>query len=171
MTFSSPRQALLRALALSTLLTSGMVFAHGKHDDGHETQPPAATPVQRIPAGTVYGAALPAQPSVAADIGTIARAAMPTMAGAYSGRITEVCQKQGCWMVLSGDNGEFARVFMHGHAFSVPKNAQGAAVVYGTLREKKLEAAEIEHMKKDGASTPAARELQIDATSVLIRAS
>jgi hypothetical protein len=58
---------------------------------------------------------------------------------------------------------------MHDHSFGVPKNSVGPAVVYGTLSEAKRGAREIEHLKKDGAAEPKARELQIDALSVLIK--
>jgi len=89
--------------------------------------------------------------------------------GAFSGRITQVCQQMGCWMVLTAENGEFVRVNMHEHAFGIPKDAKGEAIAYGTLSRKELSAKEIEHLKKDGAKAPATSELQIDANSVLIR--
>ena len=103
------------------------------------------------------------------DLAASSPAAHIGKAGAYSGRITSVCQAQGCWLVLSGEQGEFARVLMHEHGFSVPKDARGEAVVYGTLSEKQRSAEELAHLAKDGAKEPAARELEIDATSVVIR--
>lgn len=156
------------ALALSLLLCAQ---AHAHDPAEHKNAPAAPTPVQRSAEGALYGAKL-AQPAPA-PVGIDAVAAKPDAAlgraGAFSGRITQVCQKQGCWLVLTGDSGEFARVFMHDHTFSVPKDARGEAVVYGTLGEKKLTAEEVAHLKKDGAAAPAERELQIEATSVLIR--
>jgi hypothetical protein len=158
------------ALTLSLLLT-GSAFAHDHQPAGHERAPAAATPSHASKAGAVYGAALPKQAPVPVAIDAIAANASTHVgkSGAFSGRIAEVCQKQGCWLVLAGEHGELARVFMHEHAFSVPKNASGNAIVYGTLSEKQLSAEEVAHLAKDGASAPAARELQIDATSVLIR--
>src|SRR5690606_37333836 len=74
-----------------------------------------------------YGEPIPADGAVvsistaAADVD--AHAGEPRR---YSGRITEVCQKEGCWMMLE-DDGQAARVLMRDHAFSVPKDASGQA--------------------------------------------
>lgn len=81
------------------------------------------------------------------------------------GRVTEVCQKEGCWLVLA-DGTEFARVKMAGHAFAVPADARGAALVFGTLTEVEVPRAEADHLRDDGANPPAAREFRIEATSV-----
>jgi hypothetical protein len=165
----------MRLVIALSLLFAAPAWAHdpaAAEHGGHEKAPSAAIPVQKTADGAVYGArladALPA--AVSLDRVVAEPEASLGKAGAFSGRITQVCQKQGCWLVLSAQNGEFARVFMHDHAFSVPKDASGEAVVYGTLGEKKLTAEEVAHLKKDGAAAPAARELQIDATSVVIRA-
>ena len=83
------------------------------------------------------------------------------------GRITEVCQKQGCWLVLA-DGVEFARVRMADHAFGVPGDASGRAQVFGTLSEVEVPPAEAEHLREDGASPPPPREYRIEATSVLL---
>lgn len=161
------------AFALSLLLAAP-AFAHDHADKAghmHEAAMTAAKPVQTTPDGAVYGAKLPeATPSAVSLDSVVAKPdALLGKTGAFSGRITEVCQEMGCWMVLAADNGEFVRVVMHDHAFGVPKDAKGEAVVYGTLAEKTLSAKETAHLKKDGAKAPATRELQIDATSVLIR--
>lgn len=83
------------------------------------------------------------------------------------GRITEVCQKEGCWLVLADGTG-FARVRMADHAFAVPRDASGRAHVYGTLEEVAVAPAEAEHLREDGATAPAEREYRIEATSVLL---
>lgn len=159
----------MRNLVLLSILFTSSVFAHDAAP-GHENKPAAAVPVQTNDVGAVYGAVLPAVVPASVDISTVALdpAAHLGKPAAFGGRITQVCQKMGCWLVLTGDKGELARVTMHDHAFGVPKDASGAAIVYGTLSEKTLSAAEIEHLKKDGALAPAERELQIDAVSVLI---
>ena len=109
--------------------------------------------------------------SVPQAISEVARKPEAHMAAAqaFKGRITEVCQNKGCWLVLE-DNGAFARVFMSGHSFSVPKEAHSDAVVYGKLSIKQLDKAEIEHLSSEG-SKPQPQELQIDATSVWIAGS
>ena len=158
------------ALALSLLIT-GTAAAHDHAAAGHEHAPGAPVAVQQTAHGAVYGAALPETPPAAVpmDLAASNPAAYIGKAGAWSGRITSVCQAQGCWLVLSGEQGQFARVLMHEHGFSVPKNARGEAIVFGTLSEKQRTAEERAHLAKDGAKEPAARELEIDATSVVIR--
>ena len=95
-----------------------------------------------------YGEVLPEATAVPISIAAADADAYVGKANRFSGRITEVCQKEGCWMMLE-DNGEVARVMMHDHAFAVPKDASGRAEVHGVLSVKE-------------------RELRIDATGVRI---
>ena len=44
------------------------------------------------------------------------------------GNISEVCQKEGCWLVMT-DGERTMRVKMKGHSFAVPKDAAGKKVV------------------------------------------
>ncbi len=67
----------------------------------------------------------------------------------FSGRITQVCQAKGCWMVLEHE-GQSARVMFNNHAFFIPKESTGSAVVHGTLARKELTPEQIAHMKEDG---------------------
>lgn len=147
--------------------------AHAEHaDHGKHEAALVAKPVAMTAEGAVYGAVLPASLPAILSLDAVVADPAPHLGkpGAFSGRITEVCQMQGCWMVLAAENGDFARVLMHDHAFGVPKDSGGgSAVVYGTLAEKILSDEEAAHLKGDGASAKAGRELQIDATSVLIR--
>ena len=129
-----------------------------------------ATPLSVDAEGSVYGQSMPQAAAVSIDVAATDAAQHMGQPHAYSGRITEVCQKQGCWMVLAGENAH-ARVFMHDHAFAVPRDAQGEAVVFGTLSEKQHSEEFVEHLAADGAARPQPRELHIDATSVLIRPS
>jgi hypothetical protein len=152
---------------LLCLLLSTSVFAHEEGDHEKKT---AMAPVEVTDAGSVYGERMPAPLPAAVSIDAAA-ADVATHSGklaAFSGRITEVCQKMGCWLVLAGENGQLARVSMHDHAFGIPKDSSGPAIVYGTLSEAALSESEIEHLKKDGAAKPALTELRIDALSVLI---
>jgi hypothetical protein len=91
----------------------------------------------------------------------------------FSGRVTEVCQMQGCWLVIE-DNGLTARV-MTDEKFFVPKDSTGRAVVYGVLSEKAVSAEAAEHMAKDagkaghaGLAAPT-KEYQIIATAISIQ--
>ena len=67
----------------------------------------------------------------------------------FSGRITEVCQAEGCWMVLE-DDGQTARVMFADHAFLIPKDSSGRAEVGGVLSRKQLTPEQVEHLREDG---------------------
>lgn len=152
-------------ILISTLLAAGSAIAH-EENAAFVTEPVATTAE-----GKVYGTPWPADAGVAISIDAAAGKvdALKTQPQAYSGRITQVCQEMGCWIVLTGDDGKFARVAMHDHGFGVPKDSMGEAVVYGTLSKKAISRKGADHLVADGAKAPAGSELQIDATSVLIR--
>lgn len=160
----------MRNLILAMVLISGPVLADGPAVSGHEREPSAAVPVQQTAEGSVYGALLPQSTPAPVSIDTLMANPAEHLgkAAAFSGRITQVCQKMGCWLVLTGEEGGFARVAMRDHAYSVPKDASGPAIVYGTVSEKVHSSEEIAHLVKDGAKAPAPRELSIDAASVVI---
>lgn len=71
----------------------------------------------------------------------------------FSGRITEVCQAEGCWMVLE-DNGQSARVMFADHAFLVPKDSAGPADVHGVLSRKQLTPEQVKHLEDDSNGLP-----------------
>ena len=106
-------------------------------------------------ASTAYGAAFVDGPSV---LVSEAVAAFDEHAGEprrFSGRITEVCQAKGCWMMLE-DNGQAARVMFGDHAFYLPKDTRGTAVVHGVLERKELTPEQVEHLSSDsGQGIPA----------------
>ena len=115
-----------------------------------------------------YGEVLPEATAVPISVAAADADAYAGKANRFSGRITEVCQKEGCWMMLE-DNGEVARVMMHDHAFMVPKDATGRAEVHGMLSVKELSKEAAEHLAEDGNGiVPPSRELRIDATGVRI---
>ncbi|MDQ2702631.1 MAG: DUF4920 domain-containing protein [Pseudomonadota bacterium] len=115
-----------------------------------------------------YGDALPEATAVPISVAAADADAYVGKANRFSGRITEVCQKEGCWMMLE-DDGEVARVMMHDHAFTIPKDATGRAQVHGVLSVKELSKEAAEHLAEDGNGVvPPTRELRIDATGVRI---
>lgn len=132
---------LLRTLIAATTLLASAAFAA---DFGAPIPEGEATGIAAVDAATAAGS--------------------PAL---YTGRITEVCQKQGCWLVLEQD-GLSARVMVKDHAFAVPKDATGEAVVYGVLEQVPVDADEAAHLAEDGAAAPAANELRIVATGVRI---
>jgi hypothetical protein len=116
-----------------------------------------------------YGVAFPEGEAVAIDVAAAKVADHAGKPALFSGRITEVCQKEGCWLVIE-NNGQSARVMVEDHAFAVPKDAKGLATVYGVLSEKILDDKAAKHLAEDaGRSEPVARrELRIAATAVAI---
>ncbi|MDC8014908.1 DUF4920 domain-containing protein [Tahibacter soli] len=169
------KRGFLFSMLAATALVAGGAYAHDDHAHGDKSEEkPGCDPKVTAKAtetgksGSTYGQPMPAS-LTAVSIADVA--ADPAKVGdaprAFSGRITDVCQMQGCWMVLE-HQGSFARVVMHDHAFSVPKDAKGDAVVYGTLKVKTLSDAEVEHLSKEGRTPASKTELTIDATSVRI---
>jgi hypothetical protein len=87
----------------------------------------------------------------------------------FSGRITQVCQAKGCWMVLE-DDGRSARVMFGDHAFAIPKDSTGPAEVHGVLSRKALTIAQTKHLEEDGKGLPvASEEYRILADGVLLQ--
>ncbi len=116
-----------------------------------------------------YGAEVPAGP--ATPLAQALAAPQEGLTGVFSGRITDVCQKQGCWVMLE-DEGRTARVLLGDHEFFVPKDVRGPARVHGVLRRVALSAQAREHMA--GESTRAGEvpehEYRIIATGVQVEA-
>ncbi len=115
-----------------------------------------------------YGAPMPAGENVAIAAAAADPAAHAGKPQRFSGRITQVCQKQGCWVVLE-QGGQSARVMAKDHGFAVPKDASGEAIAYGVLEAKAITAEHARHLvEDDGAKAPAESELRIVATAIEI---
>lgn len=95
-----------------------------------------------------YGQAMPTGATVPISAAVAAHEKYAGKAQRYSGRIAEVCQKEGCWLVLE-DDGQSARVMMRDHKFAVPKDAAGKAEVYGVLSRKQLSPEQVKHMQEE----------------------
>ena len=93
--------------------------------------------------GFADGAAVPVSEAIAAFESPTDTPAL------FSGRITEVCQAKGCWMVLEHE-GRTARVMFGNDAFFLPRDASGCAVVHGVLARKQLTPAQARHLGEDG---------------------
>jgi len=132
----------------------------------------AAQPVETLGGHSVYGEAMPREGVVV----TIAQAlsdpdAHVGQAGKFSGEITEVCQKKGCWVVLA-DGEDYLRVTFKDYDLFVPKDSRGQALVYGTLEAKEIDAPTAEHLLSEGDERVAAdggREFRVVARSVMIK--
>ena len=117
---------------------------------------------------THYGEPMPAGDNVAIAAAAADPAAHAGKPQRFAGRITQVCQKKGCWVVLE-ENGESARVMAKDHGFAVPKDSTGEAIAYGVLEIEPITAEHAKHLvEEDGAKAPAERELRIVATAIEI---
>lgn len=88
------------------------------------------------------------------------------------GQITEVCQKKGCFMVLT-DGQKHARVTFKDYGFFVPKNSAAQnVVVYGELSSKTLSPEQKNHYEqdagRDASYTESVTEFAVVASSVVI---
>lgn len=82
------------------------------------------------------------------------------------GKITDVCQKAGCWMVITDDT-RTMRVLMKDHAFSVDKGGAGALCrVEGQIVAKEIDPATVAHFESESADTQNMPEKQ--ATSSVV---
>lgn len=95
-----------------------------------------------------YGQALPTGETVPISVAVAKHEDYADKPQRFSGRIAEVCQKEGCWLVLE-DDGQSARVMMRDHKFVVPKDATGTAEVYGVLSRKQLSPEQVKHMQEE----------------------
>jgi len=116
-----------------------------------------------------FGAELPHGNAVPLAQAIAAQASEST--GIFSGRITDVCQKKGCWVMLE-DDGNTARVLLGDHDFYVPKDVRGPAQVHGVLRRVVLPAQAREHMAAESAISRDVPEFEyrIIATGVQVEA-
>ncbi len=66
-----------------------------------------------------------------------------------SGRVTQVCRKKGCWMILTDDINH-ARVTFKDYKFFMPIDSHNrSAIVYGNLTEKVLSTKMARHYASD----------------------
>ena len=123
--------------------------------------------VSAVASAASFGDKMP--DGVATDIGAaISAPDAGERTGKFVGRITQVCQKEGCWLVIESD-GKAARVRTKDHAFVVPKDSKGTATVFGVLSPIEMSAKEAKHLSDDaGGKEVAPREWQIVASAIVI---
>ena len=84
-----------------------------------------------------FGADLPQGPVVPLASALADPASHVGQPRVFSGRVVDVCQKKGCWVMLE-DEGQGARVLLGDHDFYVPKDVRGKAQVHGVLSRVEL---------------------------------
>jgi hypothetical protein len=130
------------------------------------------------PAGawTTYGA----EPTIASAIPASEFLASPDkyvdQTVRVEGRVADVCQKAGCWMVIA-DGDKTMRIRMKDHAFSVDKQgAGGSCDIEGKVIAKAIDPKDVEHFASEqtaGAPLPEAGKsgtiYEIEAVSVRMK--
>lgn len=124
----------------------------------------ACVPVAATPTPTPYGKPVPAGETVPVSQAIEAFDAHADRPQRFSGRITEVCQAKGCWMMLE-DDGKAARVMFGDHAFSIPGDTTGRAVVHGVLTRRQLTPEQAAHLAGDSASGGAVEPVEYRITA------
>ena len=71
-------------------------------------------------------------------------------------RVADVCQKAGCWMILTDDTGKKMRIRMKDHGFSVAKDGEGReADIEGVVVGIDPDPATAEHFKSESKNLDA----------------
>lgn len=118
---------------------------------------------------TVYGQQWPTENPTSRSIAAVLQQPEDYLEGQHviSGRVTQVCQKKGCWMILA-EGDFFARVDFNDHAFLIPKDTQGQAAVLGHLVKKQLTDEQRAHYAEEGAGELPADSYELVADAVRI---
>lgn len=89
--------------------------------------------------------------------------------GKFKGRITQVCQAKGCWLMVES-NGKAVRIKTN-DKFFVPKDSKGKVVVFGEIKQVELKPEMAKHLAEDaGKAVPvASSEVHILATSISVK--
>jgi hypothetical protein len=148
-----------RLFAVLIVLACAPAFA----DDG------VSTPTTSARGTPVYGEAMPLGRPIGIGAALADAGQWQGRRTKFEGRITQVCQNKGCWLVLA-DGVRHARV-AGGHAWFLPKDTSGSAVVYGTLSERTVSEEFAKHLAQDSGRDPdqvtgEQVEYRIDASSV-----
>lgn len=100
-----------------------------------------------------------------------------SVAGKFSVKIIEACQKKGCWMMVDL-NGTPMRVTFKDYGFFVPKNSAGhTAIIEGVAHKEELSVATLKHYAEDAgqskeeiaAITKPETEYSFEAVGVIIK--
>ena len=114
----------------------------------------------KIPAeaGNVFGEKTTSENAITVDKLVTAmqsKEAGSPIAVKLTGKVTEVCRKEGCWIKVKSPDGSMM-VKMKDHAFLVPVILEGKSIVVSGIAEmKKTTVAELRHIAEDAGKTKA----------------
>jgi hypothetical protein len=98
--------------------------------------------------------------------------------GVVTGKVKEVCKREGCWLRLDDGSATGIMVKMKDHAFVLPKDIDGKTVVIaGTATKKTTSVEQLKHYAEDAgktkeeidAITAPKMEISMDATGVIVK--
>jgi hypothetical protein len=115
---------------------------------------PAISVTEKGEGFLLYGEKMPEAPAALALAKALLDPAALGKPVKLSGRIGQVCQQAGCWMMLT-DGDAAVRVKFGEHAFVIPKDSKGEALVFGTLEKTEMTLAQTKHMAEDAGQDPA----------------
>lgn len=159
-----------KPILITALLASLWLLPLHAHD--HRAASDVPQPSSMLGGHAVYGQRMPndGQPQT---LGAALQAGASEDLQLISGRIGQICQKKGCWMMLiEGDTA--VRVMFGKDDFFIPMDSVGEAIVHGRLEQVEMSEAHARHMAEDGGgdadAAEAGTEWRIVAVSVLIKA-
>ena len=141
-----------------------------------DEQPTELAPGDR-PAWTSYGEPIQGSDVISAEILIANAESYVDQIVLVEGRVADVCQKKGCWMVLTSGDGTL-RVTMKDHGFSVAMDGTGSdCQVQGTVVKKAVDPETVAHFESESANpdvmpekgTDAEFLYEIEATAVRMR--
>lgn len=140
-----------------TIVFSTVVFAQ-------EAQTKMGPPAGNASVGDVYGAKFSAQTEKAAVSTSSLQKRLKKSKKidnvAIRGKVTDVCDKKGCWLTVQTENNDRFFVKMKDYAFFVPTALKGKNVVLEGIAEKKVISVDEQKHYAEDAKKPQA---EIDA--------
>ena len=103
--------------------------------------------------GTTYGAGTTAEGAIPAAA-LSSKVSNGQYTGKVSGKVTDVCQKMGCWMKLENSQGETLMVKFKDYGFFMPKDIVGKEVVLeGEATVTETSVKQLKHYAKDAGKS------------------
>lgn len=141
---------MLRTLALSLLLASAPAAADA---------PTSTSWVSYGQPMKVQTAPIPAKDFLADPGAHVGKTVL------IEGRVADVCQKAGCWMVLA-EGDKSIRVLTKAHKFFVAKDSTGQSCrIEGVVMAKEIKAEEVAHFESESANKDLIPEKSVQGTT------
>lgn len=128
-TFDLTMRNTLQALLLICFFTIMMGCEQKKNQQASEEAVPDEA-IAEEPTGNEFGEPVDVSSAISLSALESTMGDKTTRDGlTVTGKVTEVCQKKGCWMKLEKENGEAMRVTFKDYALFMPKDIAGKDVV------------------------------------------